>query len=440
MRPSCHPGPASVADIGQLLAVQAPHFLALALVVGAGACGGGRDFSGPPSSGPTVPTTTAATVRVRLAPEESALADALGWQTGIPNAEVHVLRNGTAVWSTLDTDVNGEVVVPGVFSGQFRIYATRRLNAAESQLAGGVRAFGDGLTATLGLGTVIELELASDRAEGLVISELNPTDPPITDTNGTGYSAGHYVEIYNNSSQTRFLDGLLFGRAYFFGQRDFSFNSCAASQSTREDPNGIFTLLVLQFPGSGADHPIGPGETRLIANVAIDHTPVHPWLFDLSGADFEIHPVGAADNPSVPNMINVGTEPWRSTYLLATGDTYFLSEPADVAALPTAFRDHTGRGYVQLPADGIIDAVSFVGLNLDSDREFPPCAPMINQRFDRYELAVLEFGLVGEVEETNISYRRLGLRSEGGRTILQDTGTTAADFIMTDHTPGTVNP
>jgi len=413
--------------------------VSLAAALAAGCSSGDRQVAGPPDDGGASPTTDL-TVRVMVAQEDAALAASLGWQGGVPGAEVHVLRNGEATWDTLTTGSDGEVMLPNIVNGLFRVYAMRRLTTAESQQVGGtIRAFGDGGTFKVGIGTTLELRLLADRAGGLVISEYNQVSPPPQETGGAGYNGDHYIEVYNNSAQTIMLDGKLFGRAYFFGQEDFSFNPCMASQATREDPGGIFTREALAFPGSGSEHPIGPGETRLVAFVAIDHTPVHPWLFDLSGADFEIHPVGAADNPAVPNMINVGEEPWRLIFSpLITGPTYYLSDPVDVQSLPIAFRDHTGRGYVQLPADKILDAVSFSPIFVESNREFPPCAPLINKQFDRYENAEEEFG--DGIGVFNLSAQRIVLRDAGGRAILQNTNTTAADFVYAAHTPGTILP
>lgn len=51
---------------------------------------------------------------------------------------------------------------------------------------------------------------------------------------------------------------------------------------------GVYARKALAFPGSGGEHPILPGEVKVVATSAIDHTPVHPDLFDLSSADFEI--------------------------------------------------------------------------------------------------------------------------------------------------------
>lgn len=411
--------------------------LLLATLV-AGCSGGDRQLAGPPD-GPGTPGPRTLTVSVGVA--NPSLRQGLGWGGGVPGAEVHILRNGEATYQTLSADANGEVRFVGILNGLYRVYATRRLSASEAQAVGGeVRSFGDGATHNVGSSTTLTLDLVPDHSGGLVISELNHVSPPPWETAGSGYYGSQYIEIYNNSTDILFLDGKVFGRAYFFGIRNYSYNPCSASRAVREDASGILTRQALQFPGSGTEYPLEPGGVRLIAMEAIDHRSVHPWLFDLSGADFEIKPSGGVDNPSVPNMIHVGEEAWLSQFsaLLAGGDTYFLSDPVDLSALPVALRDHLGQGYVRVPAELILDAISFFALWPDFDLETPPCAPMINDRFDRYELAILE--ITPGTGKINQSYQRRFLRAEGGQAILEDTNTTAADFMLAPQTPGTIPP
>ena len=400
------------------------------------ACSGGERQIAGPGDGPGTPGTPALTVRVGLA--DADLAQTLGWEGGVPDVEVHALRNGEGTYETATTNADGEARFPGALAGRYRVYAERTLNDSEAALVGTRRAFGDGNTVDFGVQSTFDLTLAAnDESPGLLISEMNDVVPAPWETGGSGYAGGQYLEVYNASDKTLYLDGKLFGRAYRFGRKDYSFNACSASESIREDPAGIYTREVIEFPGDGTDYPVAPGEVKLVALSAIDHTAVHPWLFDLSGADFEIRPSGAADNPSVPNLINVGEEPWRLGFSALTGAaTYFLADPVDLEALPALVRDHTGRDYIRLPADAILDVISKASVYPDSDIEFPPCDPMIHDRFDRYEAALVEIGEGAGI--TNLSYQRLVLRTEGGIDLLQDTNTSAADFIMAPHAPGSV--
>ncbi|WP_419936667.1 hypothetical protein [Candidatus Palauibacter sp.] len=290
------------------IAHRTPPGLAWGLVLatlGLAACGTERDITGGEPDRPGV-SLAALTIQVRLQPSDASLASALGWEDGVPGAEVNLLRSGTADWVRRGTDASGQARVVDLLPGLYRVYAGRFLTPGEASAAElPIRSFGDGVTTQIaGRGEQsLELELASDVPGSLVISEISNWSPPSWEVGGT-YSDADYFEVYNNSDRTLFLDGMVFG-ATVSGQ-DNIHGHCAHSQDVRTDPLGVYSLAMLAFPGAGGEYPIGPGETRLVAMSAIDHTPVHPDLPDLSGADFEIRAIRAADNPAVPNMIDVG--------------------------------------------------------------------------------------------------------------------------------------
>lgn len=414
-----------------------PSLLGAVLFGALWSCGGGERAVTEPGNGPDDgPTFATLTVRVLL-DEANADTAGFGWRTGVSGAAVHLLRNGTVEWETVTADADGQVVFDRLLPGLYRLYAERRLSTAEAQSLGQpVRAFADGGTFTVPrAASTVTLYLLENRADGLVISEINGVLPPPWESGS--YDDGLYLEVYNASGDVRFLDGLLLGSAYHLGFKDYGHLPCTASQAVRADPSGIHTTQVLEFPGAGSDYPIFPGQVKLVAQGAIDHRPVHPWLFDLRGADFEIIGQGAADNPAVPNLREVGQTPFilsGTVSPLASGlGVLFLAEPTDVGSLPISFRDHTGRGYVKIPAERIIEAVAFQSLWPDNDRESPPCEPMTAPRFDRYEFARLEIGF--GVDIVNLAYQRVFLQSA---SFLQNTNTSAADFVLAPHTPGTV--
>ncbi|MGH7541893.1 MAG: hypothetical protein ACRELC_12920, partial [Gemmatimonadota bacterium] len=174
-----------------------------------------------------------------------------------------------------------------MFEGVYRVYAARRLTGAEAQAAGEpIRAFGDGRTLYVEGATDVTLALLADRPGGLLISEVDDAIPPPWETGG-GYLDGMYVEVYNNSDEVIFLDGLVFSTTYRLGFQDYDHMPCSASQAVRSDSTGLYVGSALQFPGSGAEYPIFPGEAKVMAHSAIDHTPVHPELLNLENADFE---------------------------------------------------------------------------------------------------------------------------------------------------------
>ncbi len=376
------------------------------------------------------------TVMAKVGPADSALADSLGWQDGVPRAEINLLLNGTAEWTTAFTDSSGTVQFQGLLPGLYRVYGGRVLTDAEAARVGGlVRAFGDGRTLTVGGETELELELFADRPGSLVISEIGNGEPPLQETGLSGYRGGLYFEVYNNSDSTLYLDGKIFGvgHRYF---RDFEHTPCSVSEPVRADAYGIHARWLLAFPGGGADFPIGPGDVRIVANQAIDHTPVHSSLFDLSNADFEIGSVGAVNNPAVPDMLDVGLEPFPPSALYATRYVYFLSEPVDIAALPVLFRDNLGREYVRVPKDGLLEVAALTTLWPKSDLSFPPCGLMVHRDFDRYEGGFRELGSGAEADATISPQRKVLRVAPDGRKILQNANTSAVDFFAGTKTPG----
>ncbi|UCG85012.1 MAG: DUF4876 domain-containing protein, partial [Gemmatimonadota bacterium] len=386
-------------------------------------------------------------VRAIVDPADSALGDSLGWASGIPGVQVHVLRNGTAEWIVGETDSTGTVVFEGLLAGRYRVWGERVLDADEAQAVGGVvRAFGDGRTLNVGSGTNLDLLLYADRPGSLVVSELGIGTPPSWEVGGNGYFGGTFLEVYNNSDSTIFLDGIIVGHTYRWAYRDnpeSNATSCINTERIRTDPDGLYADNMMAFPGTGADYPIGPGETRVIAMSAVDHTPVHPTLLDLSDADFEIGSGGVGDNPAVPNMIDVGTK----SYVLVVIPSFFgsritfLSRPLDVSAFSIVYRDHNGGGYVYIPKDVLLDVVAVRSIWPDMDVQYPPCIPSLHPDFDRYEGPFFEIGLgTDPLADAILGVYRKALRAESGRVVLYNTHTSAVDLYYGERTPGSLPP
>ncbi|UCG86677.1 MAG: hypothetical protein JSW71_22730, partial [Gemmatimonadota bacterium] len=306
-----------------------------------------------------------------------------------------------------------------------------------------VRAYGDGRTINVSGETNLELLLYADRPGSLVFSEVSSAAPPPWELGTASGFPTMYLEIYNNSDSTWYLDGMILGHTYYVFAETVGL-PCSASQEVRDDANALHARELLEFPGDGTDYPIGQGETRVVAMVAIDHTAAWPSGSDLSGADFEVGQSGVGDNPAVPNMIDVG--PASYTYggfgpppYLTTHVT-FLARPLDVASLPVVSRNSRGLGHLGIPKDSLLDVVAVETLWPDEDLVHAPCIPMLHPDFNRYQggFKDISFGS-DEVWEATYSLQRRVLRyGEGGRAILSNTHTTAADMTWKLLTPGTL--
>ena len=211
------------------------------------------------------------TFHVRL--EDSALAQALGWADGVPGAEIQLHRIGDPFQPhVLNTDSAGKAYISNLLPGLYKIAGYRVLSDDETDPTGGVtRAFGDGFKQELGSKGTVSLALGADEAGSLVISEAY-------DGGGTGalgdYHWARFTELYNNSDTTVYLDGMLLG--YSFGISLANVFTCEENQLFREDPLGLLSQEFHQFPGTGSDYPVAPGQVVVVALDAVDHSHADP--------------------------------------------------------------------------------------------------------------------------------------------------------------------
>lgn len=353
------------------------------------------------------------------------MADALGWDGGVPGVEVRLHRIGTPLdqWLVDTTDVGGLVRFPDLLPGTYRVAAFRGIEAGEA--TGAVaRALADGLLHVVSPGDSIELDLRLDRA-GLMIEEIYTPSHDGSDT----YDLFHYHRIRNASDQTIHLDGMLYGTGFAL-IRDFdTYFTCENTARFRTDPEGLWANKIHRFPGSGFEYPIRPGESKVIALDAIDHRPHSDYGIDLRGADFELLGPADVDNPAVPNMLDVGLEADQTSVGHGVAgpppEPWFLSEPVD---LMTAPRDEmcgvTCASYLRIPAEAVIDVVVLWD-DAYFDAQAAPCAHSVPRRFDRLHGGFFADALDPDWEWSAL--RRV-LRKEDGRPIPLDTDVTLVDF------------
>lgn len=146
-------------------------------------------------------------------------------------------------------------------------------------------------------GTAVQVPLSvASVVSGLVFKEIYYT---CCDRN---YQVEHYVELYNNTPYTLYVDGVSFCTTYSNTMLSKSGNFFPEYiGSDRVVPGCIFTI-----PGNGREHPLAPGKTVLLANQGLNHHAINPLSpVDLSGADFEWYDDDPhdVDVPEVPNLI-----------------------------------------------------------------------------------------------------------------------------------------
>jgi len=245
----------------------------------------------------------------------------------------------------------------------------------------------------------------TSRTSALVISEIYYTGAianPIPQ-----YFHDQFTEIYNNSSQTIYLDSLLIADV------EYGF----------ADDSVIHAVHAYMFPGDGDDYPIGPGEFRVIAQDAIDHSPYPISSINLLDSDFEYYVAdkGDVNNVSVPDMIQI-----HHKYGID-----FLYSVFNNAVLLMDVKEPFKLGYdefnrILLPKQSVVDGVEY----RDNVAEFNM------KRVDES----IDGGLTGGIPAySSQSVERYIDRYEEGRMILMDNNNSSLDFhVLKPPTPGFV--
>ncbi len=259
---------------------------------------------------------------------------------------------------------------------------------------------------------------------GLVISEVYFAGS--LTPQGTNYNGDVYWEIYNNSDEVIYLDGLCFGQ-----HASHSINpSQWIDQSGNILPRIPITFGTWMHPGTGQDYPIQPRTAIVVAIDAINHTQYNPNTHvDLSNADFETvvnHP-SDVDNPAVPNMIEIyTTSPAMNNYTLdVNGKSYLiwrlptgLNYQSFVADANNFMRNPTtNSGFLMLMVhqDWVIDAVEVVRPEEDRRNKQLP--------------SVVDAGFVWNPNGRGHSVRRKVEKIIDGKVFLKKTNNSSQDWI-----------
>lgn len=139
--------------------------------------------------------------------------------------------------------------------------------------------------------------------DAFIITEIFATGT--TKPDGKQYSDDKYIIIANASShKTLYLDGYVLLASEFL--------SSQKKECTPPVPldRSLPVKMIYQFPGSGKDYPVAPGEKVMICQSAINHTEGNELSADYSKANFEWYDnetgvaqkLNFANNPNVPNM------------------------------------------------------------------------------------------------------------------------------------------
>ncbi len=268
------------------------HFLSTMLVVAVALSLGACSNDNPP-----IPQSQVSwTLTLPDEAQNGSLSELKATFTNINSGEV--FNNATVTSTRTAPTVSVSITVP---EGLYRIAVEGKLlyTLDGVDVNTGVRAYRESVTISGETASVPALEMAFySPSTGFVIEEIFFTGT--LTPGGDQYYQDRYFKIYNNSDQVLYADGLALLESVFLTvkKEDYTPDLMKSAFTT----NAIYVV-----PGSGTEHPVQPGESFVLCDVAIDHRSANPNSFDLSGADFEWYDestnwVTDVDNPAVPNM------------------------------------------------------------------------------------------------------------------------------------------
>lgn len=245
------------------------------------------------------------------------------------------------------------------------------------------------------------------------------------------YFRNQFYEIYNNGDQTCYLDHLC------FAQLEPNVATATPPQWPDEDGlnNYVYGLVVWQFPGTGQDYPLLPGESVIVAQEAADHTKNlggtgEYALMDNSKVEFEAWSGNPQrQNPDVPDLKyvywsgRVNTMQWLTSVF---GSAFCLYQPGRALAYgdtsywklgeTTQHKVGSTVEFARIPADQILDGVELIGTPSELNKKRIP---------GFVDAGAASVGAT--YNNMSVRRKRVGERADG-TPLYRDTNDSSSDF------------
>lgn len=301
------------------------------------------------------------TISINVKVDETKLVSA-----GIPSPESYGVKiSNFATGSVIETTTENGIatatdIIPGVYT----------ISVSASQNQGGFTYTIAGSESNVSLiadGAEVVVRVDAVKEAALVFKEIYYTgvDP------ANFYFRDQFYEIYNNSTEVVYADGLCIAETVFANYD----KSIIYEWPIENADQYVFARVIWQLPGDGKTYPVQPGESFVIAQWATNHkaenlskglSPV-----DLTGAEFEaiekettFNGILLTDNPAI-NMKKVVQAGYAMPQWLTSvdGSRYVLFKPSkplkneDFITATNADYQGTAR---EIAISDVIDAVQAV--------------------------------------------------------------------------------
>lgn len=217
---------------------------------------------------------------------------------------------------------------------------------------------------------LVELQLSRSETNAIIIKEIYYGG--CIGKMGEEYQADQYVTLFNNSSETVYLDGLCVAVVD-------PANGIESPWMKYTDMSRIpINDLTWQFPGTGKEYPLAPGAETTIATNAVNHTGgeyQHSNSVDLSKVDWGFWDVSLSGQNIQPGVIPLNLiaklNPNISKYFLPIWEPTFMifslqgSSSEDYVSdlnnrVPRPQATNQSKLYLTVPQEWVIDCVECV--------------------------------------------------------------------------------
>ncbi len=351
-------------------------------------------------------------------PESYGNAVAKGVEVSLKNL------NTNRVFS-VKTDDSGHAIFDQLVPGNYTLTALKNLTLTEAEIITGIASEAY-LNASVAQIQILETGSKNVQLDGGVIGDWVIKEFYYSGAPNSYYFYDSYIEIYNNSTEILYADGLLFG----------STKSATASSTSfygfvTQNYQDAFLSYAFKIPGKGTEYPVEPGKSIVIAIDAIDHktdpngNANSPVNLGKGISDFEVYyyvnpKAPDTDNPDVPNVeIVYATSTSLFDYLpgvMGSGLILFKSDDPDNLERMREPNASASTQYLRVPREQVIDAL---------DAAANTSMPLETKRL----ATVLDAGInsVGK-SYSGTSLRRRIKQNINGRKVLLDTNNSATDF------------
>ena len=268
------------------------------------------------------------------------------------------------------------------------------------------------------------IDLSAAVVKGLMISKVYYSGTK--DQMDRNYATDSYIEIFNNSDEVVFIDGKYLGLAE---------SVSPAAYPANENPDSIYMRQICKFPGTGADYPLQPGGSIVVAaRSARNHQESALNTVDLSHADFEVKVMEGSGNPDVPMLPIISNSTKIQTLNLLSGGpnaVVLFETDEDVLSWPEVYQrgKTSGEMFRRIHKSVVIDGVECLKKPAQTD-------PDVNTKRLQQEIDAGFITITAINGNNHESVDRKVSRYENGRYYLTDTNNSSADFVVcTDPTP-----